>query len=162
MYHAFYEWYRRYHTVPRGGMGHICNQHAVDLLNKWCDEGFLQKTNLSAKERLYTEEVLRRAFAHPEIGELHLAESSALIYAKRHNINIVLSENRDTRHVVNKFKYFKGLKIWGALEVLRESMIQGILEVNLDEYSSHTRQYFKESHINAIKEKVCIELKSKR
>ncbi|MFQ6119966.1 MAG: hypothetical protein ACE5KE_08785 [Methanosarcinales archaeon] len=148
----------------------ICNQHAFDLLKKWCNEGFLQKTNLSAKERFYAEEVLRRAFAHPEIGKLHMAESSAMIYAKRHNINIVLSENRDTMHVVNKFKYFKGLKIWGALEVLSEAMIQGILEVKeetdidhyLKEYSSHTRQFFKESHINAIKEKVCIELKSKR
>ena len=86
-------------------------------------------------------------------------EATALVLAKRANIKNVLSENKATISAI-ELEDFKDIKIWTALEVIREAIAMGLLPVNTPsdikrfyaEYSSDTGHEFRKEKLDdAIK-----------
>lgn len=139
----------------------IESEQAAILLGTWYAEGFFYKAILTPEDMRDVDQLLEQASDNPSIGALHKAEATALVYAKKRGFNHVLSENKVVKRVVESIEEYKNLKVWSAIDILKEAMIRGILVVKnendfdyyLDEYSEQTKHFFnKVSRDNAKRE----------
>lgn len=129
----------------------IVSEHAAELLGLWYAEGFFHKVIMTGEEMREVDELLIKSYEHPEIGGLHKAEATAIVYARRRGFNIVLSENKGVKRVTSNIEEYKPITIWGAIDILKEAMIRNFLQVEnendfdfyLDEYSEQTKHWFK-------------------
>ncbi|MFQ6061812.1 MAG: hypothetical protein ACE5J9_01370 [Methanosarcinales archaeon] len=131
----------------------IESEQAAILLGTWYAEGFFYKAILTPEDMRDVDQLLEQASDNPSIGALHKAEATALVYAKKRGFNQVLVES---------IEEYKNIKVWSAIDILKEAMIRGILVVKtendfdyyLDEYSEQTKHFFNKVSRNNAKNEV--------
>lgn len=106
----------------------IKSKKTLDMIVDWIGKDYVALIEVSDDDpdviKLISE--VGRTNGFPAIDH---PEATALVLAKRAEINIILSENKATISAVS-LDDFKGMKVWTAFEVIREAILRGLLPVN--------------------------------
>ena len=89
-------------------------------------------------------ELVRRSYAMPGLRRLDMPEAVCLIIGKNFDF-VVLTENRGALMMVEALPDLSGVRVWRALEVLKECMKRGVLRVSDEEVISIFKRYEEET-----------------
>jgi len=101
---------------------------------------------LTERELSDVRALMRRVDENPEMPAIDFPEATAILYAKKYRIRHSLTENKGAKAVPAVLNDFSVIKIWTALNVLKEATSKGILtdfEKALEDYSTETKHLFK-------------------
>jgi len=137
-------------------LNEIKSQPALDMVVDWIGENYLALSEISKDDPEVTKLIseIDRINSFPTID---VPEATALLLAKRGNIENVLSENKATIAAV-ELQDFKNIKIWTALEVIQEAITQGFLPINstqeiknyFEGYCEDTTHEFKKDKLERV------------
>jgi len=124
------------------------SERAYNMIIEWRRENICVIVGLTERELNDVRALMRRVDENPEMPAIDFPEATAIIYAKKYGIQHVLTENKGAKAVPTSLNDFSEIKIWSALDVLKEAGSKGILrdfEKALEEYSTETKHIFKEA-----------------
>jgi len=122
------------------------SERAYNMIIEWRRENICVIVELTERELSDVRTLMRRVDENPEMPAIDFPEATAILYAKKYGIQHVLTENKGAKAVPTVLNDFSEIKIWSALDVLKEAASKGILtdfEKALEEYSTETKHFFK-------------------
>lgn len=137
-------------------LNEIKSKKALDMVVDWIGNDQIVLIELSRDDPEITK-IISEVNKIDNFPTIDTPEATALLLAKRGKIDNVLSENKATIAAV-ELEDFRNIKVWTAIEVIQEAIVQGILpatnaqdiEKYYQEYSLDTGHEFRKDKLDKI------------
>ena len=119
-------------AVPEQVLAEIRREETLSWLARELGREKLQLFTPTPRQLDKAAELVRRSYAMPSIRRLDMPEAVCLIIGKDFDF-VVLTENRGALMMAEALPDLSGVRVWRALEVLKECMKRGVLRVSDEE-----------------------------
>mgnify|MGYP000079451622 CR=1 FL=1 len=146
--------------VPEQVLAEVRSEDTLRWLAREMGREKLQLFTPTPRQLEEAQALVRRSYAIANIRKLDIPEALCLVIGREFGY-VVLTENRGALMIREVVPELSGVVIWRSLEVLKESMKKGLVEVHgegdvralLDRYQRETLHIFPEEDLeNAIRE----------
>ena len=146
--------------IPEQVLLEVEDERSISWISLQLARGKMQLFTPSPSDLREAERLILEVASRPYLKRIDIPEALCLIVARRINA-IVLTENRGALLAAKLLKELKGVTVWRALEVIRESLVRGIIKVTSEkgvkdifmEYERDTSHVFPKRELEkAVKE----------